>query len=579
MSKLNIRQNSRVLRLGLTLAFGLALLIGLLLAMGTAHLPDVVLAQGPTIRYVDGATGNDSSNDCTTSNTPCATIQHAVDEADPGDEIRVAAGTYTGVQGRPVPAGYPSPPDSGIVIQVVYISKTLTVRGGYTTTDWSIPYPLTRPTTLDAQQQGRVLFISGETSPTIEGLQVTGGNAYWLGGGMDKLPVGGGVYVFNATAILSNCWLFDNTAYNGGGLYLYDSAATLNGNTVFSNTAYGGGGLCLQDSDATLTSNTITSNTAYYGGGGLGLWYSDATLISNTITSNTAGYGGGGLDLWYSDATLSGNTVSFNTANDGGGLDLHDSAATLNGNTVTVNTANYSGGGLWLWGSAAILSDNIITANTAGYDGGGLYLWGSPATLNGNTVSSNIANDGGGLELQYSDATLTNNVIADNRTETAGSGLYASHSSPRLLHTTIARNSGGDGSGVYITGTASAVALTNTILVSHTVGITVSTDNTAILNGVLWYSNTINHDGEGTITVTHEYTGNPAFATDGYHLTAFSEAIDKDVEDAGVKDDIDGEPRPLDGDFDGLAIPDIGADEFYKPGLIFLPLILKISDR
>jgi len=156
MSQLNIWQNSRLFRLGLALACSLALLLGLLLVMGAARTPEVALAQGPTIRYVAPApTGDDSGNDCITSTAPCATIQHAVDVADPGDEIRVATGIYTGVQAR---AG---------VTQVVYISKTVMVRGGYTTTDWSTSNPVSYPTTLDAQEQGRVLYITGDISPLV----------------------------------------------------------------------------------------------------------------------------------------------------------------------------------------------------------------------------------------------------------------------------------------------------------------------------------------------------------------------------------------------------------------------------
>jgi len=631
MSTLGIWRNSGILCLGLAVAFGLALFIGLLLVMGAVHTPDAALAQGPNTRYVDSATGNDSGNYCTNSGAPCATIQHAVDVADPGDEIRVATGIYTDVQGRPVPAGYPSPPASGIVTQVVYISQTVTIRGGYTTTNGFAdpPAPEANPTTLDALGQGRVLFIAGDpsvdpgkaVSPTVEGLRVTGGNAYWLGGGEeDSLyrGAGGGVYVVNATATLSDCWLFGNDAYYGGGLYLYESDATLSNNTVSSNTVYNGGGLYLHDSDATLSGNTVTANSAYNGGGlrlsgsnatlsdniitantahysggglylhgstatlsgntvlsntargtggGLHLGDSDVTLSSNTISSNTVNWDGGGLYLWDSAATLNDNDISFNTARYGGGLRLYNNspATTLSGNTVSSNTAYY-GGGLCLHGSAATLNDNTISSNTAYTSGGGLYLGESAATLNGNIVLSNTAiYSGGGLYLQYSDATLINNVVADNRVNSTGSGLHVEGSSPHLLHTTIARNTGGDGSGVYVItgpwGGRSAVALTNTILVSHTVGITVAADNTATLNGVLWYSNTINYGGEGTITVTNEYTGNPAFAADGYHLTASSEAIDRGV-NAGVDDDIDGDPRPI---FTTVTIGtgyDLGADEF-----------------
>jgi hypothetical protein len=46
-----------------------------------------------------------------------------VDAASSGDEIRVATGTYTDIHQR---AG---------ITQVVYITKTVTVRGGYTIAD------------------------------------------------------------------------------------------------------------------------------------------------------------------------------------------------------------------------------------------------------------------------------------------------------------------------------------------------------------------------------------------------------------------------------------------------------------
>ena len=121
------------------------------------------------------------------------TIQAAVDDAG-CTEIKVAQGVYTGVQGRPVPAGYPNPPASGLITQVVYISRTVAVRGGYTTTNWTTPYPLTQPTTLDAGGLGRALVVAGAISPTIEGLGLTNGSAAGLGGGLglEQMAAAGG---------------------------------------------------------------------------------------------------------------------------------------------------------------------------------------------------------------------------------------------------------------------------------------------------------------------------------------------------------------------------------------------------
>ena len=454
--------------------------------------PNYSVKANPALRYV--ALDGDDGRLCDSIADRCRTVQRAIDVADPFDEIRVAAGTYTGVQGRPAP-GYPGVPASGVITQVVYISKTVAIRGGYTTAFTDPPDPEVNQTTLDAQGGGRGLVITGDISPTVEGLRITGGDASGLGGSPWGQNVGAGIYVMDAAAAISNNRLFSNTAEGGGGLFLYHSAATLSGNTVISNTALGGGGLF----------------------------------------------------LFSSAATLSGNTVASNVAVDGGGLFLTNSDATLNGNVVVRNTAYVAGGGLYLDWSNATLNGNIFTGNTTNNWGGGLWLHGS-------------------------DATLINNVVADNQGN-SGSGMYIRSSSPDLLHTTIAHNSGGDGSGVYITDSTvgySTVALTNTILVSHSVGISVTGGNTATVNGILWDNITpitVSLSTTATVLVQNEHTGTPAFVsadTGDYHLGALSDAINRGVR-AGVAVDIDGQPR--------LAVPDLGADEYVLQA--WLPLVLR----
>jgi parallel beta-helix repeat protein len=601
-----------------------------------------VQAQSGTGTIRVATIGSDAPG-CGSQAAPCQTVQYAVDQAAVGDTIFVATGVYTGVHGRLVPLGYPDPPASGVITQVVYISKTVTIGGGYTPTNWTTPYPITQPTTLDAQGQGRVIVIAGAISPILEGLRLTGGDAAGLGGsiwGFSSTGGGGGVYIISATATLSNNWVFSNMAHDGGGAFLRGSAATLSGNTVNSNTVgYYGGGVFLDNSTATLNGNiinantatgsvlgsgggvyvfegtatlngniiysntvesngggiflntspnstlvgnTVMSNTAGSTGWGGGLWmrYCDGTVLNeNSFIANTAGSRGGGLYMDQGYVTLVGNRVVSNTADSGGGLYASGRAVTLTGNSVLSNTA-LGGGGLYLEYNDATLDGNTVSFNQATLDngeGGGLFLYDSDPTLNGNIITFNSADRGGGLSAYRSSPVLTNTVVADNIAGKSGSGLHIRlRSLARLWHTTIARNWGGDGSGLYIdfmgascgVGTVCTVGMTNTILVSHTVGITVATGSTATLASTLWYSNTTDWDGAGTIlTGTLNYWGDPRFALDGYHLISGSAAIDRGTS-ASVAIDVDGDLRD--------ALPDLGADEWVGARMhVYLPMVLK----
>ena len=74
-------------------------------------------------------------------------------------------------------------------------------------------------------------------------------------------------------------------------------------------------------------------------------------------------------------------------------------------------------------------------------------------------------------------------------------------------------------------------------------------------------------DYSGNVIHANDCSGDPAFDTDGYHLTSSSAAIDAGV-DAGVTTDIDGDARPRGAGYD------IGADEFGQ-WYVYLPLVMK----
>jgi M6 family metalloprotease-like protein len=346
-------------------------------ATATGYVVNVDNQSFPKLYYV-ATTGSDSGNACANSAAPCATVQHAVDGADIGGEIRIAAGTYTGLPG---------------ITQTVYISKSIILRGGYTPSNWNTPYPLTQTTTLDAQNARRVIYIaSGQ--PVVEGLRLINGNATGLGGAWGD--GGGGIYVNSgASPTIRNCIIANSTAYHGGGIFLTQNNATLEGNIIISNTAslYGGGAISLYADGNTYTGNIIRANHSQ-DGGGLYLYGSEARLINNVITDNDVEWNGSGVYVRNAAPQLWHTTIARNTAQWGSSSGIylegstptlintilvgHDigvyanasSTATLTatvwGSGVWANTLDTSGGGSVSIGTANIHGDPAFVSATTG---------------------------------------------------------------------------------------------------------------------------------------------------------------------------------------------------------------------
>ena len=548
------------------------------------------------------------------SGCPYATVQAAVTAASAGTVIKIAAGTYQGVTTH------------GVLKQMVYIDKALTLQGGFTSSNWTTADSTANPTTLDAQGQGRVLYLSLHTSDvTIDGLRLINGDATQAG---DALAIYGGAALIwgwdqASTVTLLNSQVLNNTAQTGGGgIEFWQVKVILSGNTFSGNVGKktndghlaSGGAVLLSYSPAQITGNQFTSNTVpnddYYGdsggaiyaergaltvsantfssnqaneGGALAAFRSPLTLTNNQFISNTANQGGG---LYYgtdtdpsSTVTMSRNSFSNNNAGDGGGAWLLAYQSTITSNIFDHNTAIGKGGGLVSGGSLVVLQANSFTLNTSTFQGGGLYLTGTPQVKN-NLVKGNTSHYGGGVAISGFGSThpvLTNNMIVDNVVVNInadpieighGSAVYIEGELADLVHTTLARNTGGDGSCIYATlsgGRNSTLLITNAIIANETLGLTVQVGSQVTLNGILWYSvNTqVAAAVPGSVSVQHEYTGDPRFAADGQHILTDSWAVDHGVA-AGTTTDYDAQLRP-----NGSA-PDLGADEYYPPNL-YLP--------
>jgi hypothetical protein len=576
----------KITRLFLTTVIGLCLTIGMLWLLGLMSQP---LAHASKLDCTEESNPKKPTTEfhVCSSGCPYSTIQAAVDAASSGDLIKVAEGNYTDIHER-----------DGIT-QVVYISKSLTIQGGFTSSNWILPDPENNPTILDAQDQGRGVYIAGEINVMLEGFQIRNGDG--LAGGYWGNDTGGGIYIITATAMISDNEIYSNYAESGGGIYVYNAQITLSGNTIYTNSAAGNsGGVFLYQSSGTITGNTIRDNLAG-NDGGMGVSNSDhVTIEDNLFEANTGTDEVGGLEIDVSEwITITGNTIISNTGYDvgggvfilesndinlidnqiidnqaessdqgeGGGLYLELSTATIEGNEFRGNYAQASGGGIFDYGSTFTFYHNTVCENQAGSDGGGVSLGETNTEFNGNLICENSSEMGGGLALwEIGEMVFVNDVIVDNHVSGEGSAISAIRVSPAFLHTTIARNSGGDGSailvdyGQYATH-YSSVSLTNTVVVSHSVGITVTSGNTVTINGILWDPGTpitVSSAAGASVSIQNQYTGDPAFSTDGYHLTLVSDAIDHGV-NAGVNVDIDGDARPLGPGYD------LGADEIDVP--------------
>jgi len=343
-----------------TLGLGLGLILVLLWALGG---PSVVHADPGVLCVAPGGTGcGGPCGDC------YASVQAAVDAAGTGDEIRIASGVYTGVQTR-----------EGTT-QVVIITKTLTLSGGYTTTNWTTSDPVANPTTLDAERQGRVMYITADVNPTVEGLRITGGDGST--GGDDN---GGGIAIQEATAIIRHNVISDNVGGrlltvggDGGGIYVITSTSPvlIYSNTIQANVGYSG----------TLASPTVAGGGL---GGGIAVFASSAIITGNQILDNTAaqtdipssaarGYGGGIGSVFADTLTIEDNWIQ--------------------GNLGVASGLRGFGGGIMSYGTPVLnIADNTVIENTAiisGADAGGGGMWLSDAnamTLTGNWVISNTA--------------------------------------------------------------------------------------------------------------------------------------------------------------------------------------------
>lgn len=435
-------------------------------------------------------------------------LQNALTEAATnGDEdiIRVVQGTYIGNFTF----------DS-------FDGREITLKGGYSS-DCTSRILDPSNTILDGNNAGRVLYINnpgllGSADIFIEGFTIQNGNT---------TEGAGGIYAASCVIGSPGCItikdniITGNSASTGGGIGAYTDDENF-------------GPFTADEMDVKISMEKILRSKprrlrARYRDEG------DIAIINNIIENN---YGGG--------------IVAFTNA------DLVAGSISIIDNTITGNTGR--GVRTGSWGGSTEIYGNTISGNTSLEKGGGVYAW-----------SYNEV--GGG------DITFKNNIITDN-SSVEGGGIYSktdgwwATGGLSLINNTITGNLCSDsGGGVCI----ECVEISTLNLYNNIIW-----GNSAIAGGDIFMkidpeylswieSNGFNNDYTAFDGIWTSFGGNihanPRFRDLGnndFHLKSTSPCIDAGANSAPLlpADDFDGDPRILDGNDDGTARVDIGADEF-----------------
>lgn len=251
--------------------------------------------------------------------------------------------------------------------------------------------------------------------------------------------------------------------------------------------------------------------------------------------------------------------------------------------TVARNSVRRIGGGsrpavgIDVGSAQAVDVDANVTGDIHGEDGEVYYYFPGAVTDAGVSLGINLSSVGW--------ATVTNNVVwslvagrgADDASPPSDGGdaaaLKVSDTTFSAHNNTFYRTVGGPGGepdglpgigvGIQLAEGADGRA-TNNAVVRHGVGISTSaTASSALDHNDLWDNET---DYVGVSPGVHDLSVNPSFVDPDegdFHLTGRSPLIDAGHGLGETDYDLEHEPRRVDGDDDGTATIDIGADEYW----------------
>lgn len=246
------------------------------------------------------------------------TLNDAIHAALPGDVVLVAPGRYTWTgQGDG---------DATQGLFVVLRDQTdFTIRGEAGAA----------ATILDAERQGRVMYVTGGTfgaepdrtwaGVTIEGFTFTNGRALGVEGELGPPWAGAGLALHLTDTLVRDCVFRGNEAVQGGAVWMGGQGGSrLENCLIEGNRADAGGGVMLINSEPVmgLSGCVLRNNHAATAGGGLFAVNVGAVFENLQVYGNDSDLKGGGVSLsaLHAGSLLEGCTIVGNAGTLGAGL-------------------------------------------------------------------------------------------------------------------------------------------------------------------------------------------------------------------------------------------------------------------
>ena len=313
-------------------------------------------AIGSTIYVDDSAIGN---NDGTSWADAYVDLQDALSTSIAGDEIWLAAGTYT-------------PSQVGDRTATFQLKNGVGLYGGFNGTetqrderDYEANVTILSgdlngddgPDFLNNGENSYHVVTGSGTDATavMDGFTISGGNAT----GWPNLE-GGGMYNYGGTPTVNNCIFSDNSADLGAGMYNRSNSPHLHNCVFRKNLAMSdGGGMANQYSSPVLSTCIFSGNSASQDGGGMANYSSNPILMNCTFRRNSAQENGGGMNNIYSSSptlmncTFSGNLVPTIIGRGGGMYNYNNSNPILSNCILWADTQQE------IYGSSIVTYSNI----------------------------------------------------------------------------------------------------------------------------------------------------------------------------------------------------------------------------